>query len=90
MEFVDPPHCGLSVFPGWTLHRHAPQHNISCCNCILPCCSLDTEGSEAAILNATDFDKIDVRVMTVEVSTPWYCRLIKHEVYLAAQMLHQL
>ncbi|WIA36627.1 hypothetical protein OEZ86_007914 [Tetradesmus obliquus] len=52
--------------------------------------SLDTEGSEAAILNATDFDKIDVRVMTVEVSTPWYCRLIKHEVYLAAQMLHQL
>lgn len=41
-------------------------------------------------MNATDFDKIDVRVMTVEVSTPWYCRLIKHEVYLAAQMLHQL
>ncbi|WIA16431.1 hypothetical protein OEZ85_013119 [Tetradesmus obliquus] len=30
--------------------------------------SLDTEGSEAAILNATDFDKVDVSVMTVEVN----------------------
>lgn len=30
--------------------------------------SLDTEGSEAEILKATDFDAIDVRVLTVEVN----------------------
>lgn len=30
--------------------------------------SLDTEGSEADILRATDFDQIDVRIITVEVN----------------------
>lgn len=30
--------------------------------------SLDTEGSEAEILRATDFSKVDVRVITVEVN----------------------
>ncbi|KAI9030548.1 hypothetical protein DFJ74DRAFT_702840 [Hyaloraphidium curvatum] len=32
--------------------------------------SLDTEGSESAILKSTDFSRLDVRVMTVEVNTP--------------------
>lgn len=30
--------------------------------------SLDTEGSEASILRATDFTKVDIKVLTVEVN----------------------
>ncbi|WIA43730.1 hypothetical protein OEZ86_010156 [Tetradesmus obliquus] len=30
--------------------------------------SLDTEGSEPSILNATDFDALDIRILTVEVN----------------------
>jgi hypothetical protein len=34
----------------------------------LCCRSLDTEGSEADILRATDFSKVNVRIITVEVN----------------------
>ena len=39
--------------------------------------SLDIEGSEPYVLEATDFDAIDVRVLTVEVNTPRAEALVK-------------